>query len=299
MPVMPSQWAWLSCRALIGFVFAGLYAVIEAWINAKATNANRGALYALYQIANFAASASGQLALKPLGAGGFSAFAVAGALLALAIVPMAMTSVDPPAQPRSVRPRLIWLVRMAPVACCAVLAAGAANGALFALGPVFAVGIGMAPTSAPLFTSSIVLGSALGVLPIAAISDRVDRRLVIAAVMIAGAACEVALSRLAAPGPWLLVLGFLVGLTTYCLYTLAVSLANDHGDPHDLIFISVGLLFIYCIAAIAAPAVASVLMKDFGPRMLFIQNAYVHLAIAALALWGLLAKPHRSRTRPA
>ena len=44
--------------------------------------------------------------------------------------------------------------------------------------------------SAPLFTSSIVLGSALGVLPIAAISDRVDRRLVIAAVMIAGAACR-------------------------------------------------------------------------------------------------------------
>jgi MFS family permease len=299
MPVMLSQWAWLSCRALIGFVFAGLYAVIEAWINAKATNANRGALYALYQIANFAASASGQLALKPLGAGGFSAFAVAGALLALAIVPMAMTSVDPPAQPRSVRPRLIWLVRMAPVACCAVLAAGAANGALFALGPVFAVGIGMAPTSAPLFTSSIVLGSALGVLPIAAISDRVDRRLVIAAVMIAGAACEVALSRLAAPGPWLLVLGFLVGLTTYCLYTLAVSLANDHGDPHDLIFISVGLLFIYCIAAIAAPAVASVLMKDFGPRMLFLQNAYVHMAVAALALWRLLAEPPRSRTRPA
>jgi MFS family permease len=115
MPVLVSQWAWLGCRALLGFVFAGLYAVIEAWINAKATNANRGVLYALYQIANFAASASGQLALKPLGAGGFSAFAVAGALLA--IVPMAMTSVDPPAQPRSVRPRLLWLIRMAPLPC--------------------------------------------------------------------------------------------------------------------------------------------------------------------------------------
>jgi MFS family permease len=92
MPVMLFPWAWLACRALIGFVFAGLYAVIEAWINAKATNSNRGALYALYQIANFVASASGQLALKPLGPDGFSSFAVAGALLALAIVPMAMTS---------------------------------------------------------------------------------------------------------------------------------------------------------------------------------------------------------------
>ena len=134
-------------------------------------------------------------------------------------------------------------------------------------------------------------------MPIAAISDRIDRRLVIAAVMIAGAASETALSRVAAPGAWLLVLGFLVGLTTYSLYTLAVSLANDHGAPHDLIFISVGLLFIYCVAAIAAPALASLLMKHFGPRMLFIQNAYVHLAIAALALWGLLTHPRRAGTR--
>jgi MFS family permease len=220
MPVLVSQWAWLGCRALLGFVFAGLYAVIEAWINAKATNANRGVLYALYQIANFAASASGQLALKPLGAGGFSA--VAGALLALAIVPMVMTSVDPPAQPRSVRPRLLWLVRMAPLPCCAVLAAGAANGALFALGPVFAVGIGMTATSAPLFTSSIVLGSALGVLPIAAISDRVDRRLVIAAVMIAGAAPKPPRAAWRRPAPGCCP-RFLVGLTTYSLYTLAVS----------------------------------------------------------------------------
>ena len=299
MPVIVSPWSWLGCRGLIGFVFAGLYAVIEAWINAKATNANRGVLYALYQIANFAASGSGQLAMRPLGAGGFSAFAVSGALLALAIVPMAMTSVDPPAQPRSVRPRLLWLVRKAPIPCFAVLAAGAANGAQFALGPVFAVGIGMTPTSAPLFTSSIVLGSALGVLPIAAISDRIDRRLVIAAVTIAGAACETALSRLTAPGVGLIVLGFLVGLTTYSLYTLAVSLANDDGAPHDLIFISVGLLFIYCVAAIVAPAIASVLMKDFGPQTLFLQNAYVHLAIAALALWGALARPRRATTKPA
>ena len=143
MPVWVGPAAWLVFRALIGFAFAGLYAVIEAWINAKATNSNRGKLYALYQIANFAASASGQMAMQPLGPAGFAPFAVAGALLALAILPMAMTSVDPPAQPRGVRPRLLWLIRMTPISCLAVLAAGSANGASFALGPIFAVGIGM------------------------------------------------------------------------------------------------------------------------------------------------------------
>jgi MFS family permease len=299
MPTLVAPWAWLLSRALIGFVFAGLYAVIESWINSKATNANRGTLYALYQIVNFVAAAGGQLALKPLGPDGFASFAVAGALLALAIVPMAMTSVDPPAQPRRVRPRLLWLVQLAPISCLAAFAAGAANGALFALGPVFAVEIGMAPQSVPLFTSSIVLGSALGVFPIGVVSDRIDRRLVMAAVMIAGAACEVALSRLTAPGVWMIVFGFLIGLTTYSLYSLAVSLANDRASPRDMIFVSVGLLFVYCLAAIAAPAVASVLMKDFGPQSLFIQNAYVHIAIAAFALWRVIVEPGSRRARQA
>jgi MFS family permease len=235
------------------------------------------------------------MALQPLGSTGFAPFAVAGALLAVAIVPMAMTSVDPPVQPRSVRPRLMWLIRAAPISCFGVLAAGAANGASFALGPVFAVDIGMSPDRAPLFTSAIVVGSALGVFPAGVLSDRVDRRLVMAAVMIAGAACEVMLSRQTGPGPWLIALGFLVGLTTYSLYTLAVSLANDSASPQDMILISVGLLFIYCVAAIAAPAIASVLMRSFGPRALFLQNAYVHLAIAAFALWRLVTQPGKRR----
>jgi len=40
-------------------------------------------------------------------------------------------------------------------------------------------------------------------------------------------------------------------------------------------------------------------MKHFGPQTLFLQNAYVHLIVAALALWGLLATSRRTRTQPA
>ena len=294
-PVLVSPWVWLVFRAVFGFVFAGLYAIIEAWINHRASDANRGALYALYQIVSFGAAAVGQVALGPLGPTGLSSFPVAGAVLALAIVPMAMTSVDPPAQPRTVRPRLLWLIRMAPVSCLAVLAAGAANGASTSLGPVFAVDIGMSPDAAPFFTSAMVLGSALGVFPIGAASDRIDRRLVMAAVMIAGAVFEVGLSRVAAPGVWAIALAFMVGLTTSSLYALAVSIANDGASPHDLVFISVGLLFIYCMAAVVAPAAASILMRSFGPQALFLQNAYVHMAIAAFALWRLIELKPRGK----
>ncbi|MGD1036472.1 MAG: MFS transporter [Roseiarcus sp.] len=287
MPGWVAPAPWMVCRGALGFVFAGIYAVVESWINAKASNANRGALYGVYQIVNFAASAGGQLLLAAFAPASFLPFTISGALLALAIVPLAMTSVDPPAHPKSVRLRLRWLVRLAPVSAFAALAAGAANGACFALGPVYALGIGMKPSAVPLFTAAIVAGSALGVYPAGLLSDRCDRRLIIVVAMTAGAAAEALLASLRLAGAPLIFLGFLVGLTTYTLYTLATSHAADRAKPQEMVLVSAGILFIYCIGAIAAPALASLLMRAFGPSALFAQGALVHVAIAAFALWRL------------
>jgi MFS family permease len=288
MPAAVAPAPWMVSRGALGFVFAGIYAVAESWINAKASNANRGALYAVYQIVSFVGSAGGQLLLVAFAPASYLPFTVAGALLALAIMPMTMTSVDPPAQPRSVRLRLRWLFRLAPVSAFAALAAGAANGACFALGPVYALGVGMAPSAVPLFTAAIVAGSALGVYPVGVLSDRMDRRLVMVLAMAAGAAAEIALAGLRLAGAPLIILGFLVGLTTYTIYTLATSHANDRARPNEMVLVSAGLLFVYCVAAIAAPALASLLMRAFGPAALFAQAAIVHVAIAAFALQSLL-----------
>ena len=245
MPVMVSQWAWLGCRALIGFVFAGLYAVIEAWINAKATNSNRGALYALYQIANFVASASGQLALKPLGVSGFSPFAVAGALLALAIVPMAMTSVDPPAQPRSVRPPPPLAHSHGADSVFRRAGRGRRERRLSRSDPFTPSGSAWRRDSAPLFTSVRRPGLRARRLCRSPRSPTaIDRRLVIAAVMIAGAArSKRALSRMACARSVRLLDARLSGRPDDLLglYALAVSHRQRSWRLRtDLVFISVG-----------------------------------------------------------
>lgn len=298
MPGWDAPAPWMAFRGALGFVFAGIYAVVESWINAKATNGNRGALYGVYQIVNFAASAGGQLFLREFSAASFLPFTVGGSLLALAIVPLTMTNVDPPAQPKSIRLRLGWLIRLAPVSAFASLVAGAANGAAFALGPVYALQIGVKPSAVPLFTAAIVAGSALGVYPAGWLSDRMDRRLVMAVAMTAGGTAEVVLAALRLSGAPLVGMGFLVGVTTYTLYTLATSHANDRAQPHEMVAISAGLLFIYCIGAIVAPALASLLMRAFGPSALFAQGALVHYAIAGFALWRLVADPAGRGARP-
>jgi MFS family permease len=287
-PIWVAPAAWLVMRAALGFAFAGLYGIVESWINSKATNSNRGALYGVYQIINYCASACGQLLLTLHTPMSYELFSVAGALLAMSIVPLAMTTVEAPIQPKTVRIRLSWLARLSPVAAIAAVAVGAANGAVWALGPVYALGLGLSPEAVPWFTTAVILGSAIGVYPAGRLSDHLDRRIVIVAVAGAGALLEIALWRYQGNGASLVALGFAVGATTFALYTLAISHANDRASADQTMLISSGMLFLYCIGAILAPALAALMMRLFGPSTLFAQNALVHLVLAAFTLWRIV-----------
>jgi MFS family permease len=290
-PLWVQPAAWLIMRGGLGFALAGLYGIIESWINSKASNANRGALYGIYQIVNYCASAFGQLILTLRAPNSYELFSVAGALLAMAIVPLAMTTVEPPLEPKTVRIRLGWLVRVSPVAALAAVLVGAANGAMWAMGPIYALGQGLRPEEVPWFTTAVVIGSAIGVYPAGRLSDHFDRRFVIVAVAGAGAALEVVLWRWQGGGAMLVALGFAVGVTTFALYTLAISHANDRASASELMLISSGMLFLYCLGGILAPALAASMMRLYGPSALFAQNALVHLALAAFTLWRVVARP--------
>ncbi len=52
MTVDPILWSVL--RAITGFCLAGLYLIIESWLNDSATNQNRGLVMSAYIVVNFA-----------------------------------------------------------------------------------------------------------------------------------------------------------------------------------------------------------------------------------------------------
>ncbi len=285
LPAAEIPIAWLASRALLGFVLAGVYAIIESWINAFAGNHNRGSLYGIYQIVNFAASAAGQLLMRGLDPTTFLPFTVGSALSALAIVPLSLTKADAPQIPAAVKLELAMFRRLAPVALAGAFVAGACNGAAVSLAPVYALRIGVAPQTVPFFTSAIIIGSALGVYPAGRLSDRMDRRLVVALAMGAGAILELALAIIEPTGSLLIMLGFLVGLTTYTLYTLIVAIANDGVAPREMVAISASMLFVYCVGAILSPTTGSGFMQIFGPAALFWQSGLLHGALAIFALF--------------
>ena len=56
--------AWLIMRLVTGFCFAGVYVVVESWLNARSDNESRGRILSIYMIVSYAGLAGGQLLFK-------------------------------------------------------------------------------------------------------------------------------------------------------------------------------------------------------------------------------------------
>jgi MFS family permease len=297
-PLLVSTITWVILRVLIGAAFAGIYSVTDSWVNAVSTNANRGQVYAFYQIVNFCGNAIGQQASGIGHAKGFELFSLSAILLAFAIVPLSTTNKSAPERPRTLRLHLLWLMRLSPIGAMTAVVIGAANGCFFALAPVYALEVGGSPRAVSAFMTATVIGSAVMMWPVGRLSDALDRRFLLLVFAFAGGIVEVALwFRLvgAAGQP---LMGFAVGATTLVLYTLGSSHANDRGGAENAVEVSTGLLFLYCAGAIVAPTVASALMERYGVAALFGQNAMLHLGLAAFVAWRIWVRGSGQRPKP-
>ena len=291
LPVLVHPVAWVALRGVIGFAFAGLYGVIDAWVSAKSRNENRGRVYAVYQLVNFSGSAVGQQLVASASPQSFALFSLVAALFALAILPLAFTRAEEPEIPAAVRLDIAWLARTSPVGAMTALAVGAANGSFWSLAPLYGLAMGLDTAGIAAFFSAVVIGSALAVWPIGRLSDMFDRRKIIVLCALAGSLVEIALWRgLFVTQSGLMAEGFALGASIMALYTLAVAQTNDRTVAGKAVMVSSGLLFLYCAGAVVAPLVGSGLMAAFGPRSLFGMNMALHLGLAAFTLWRMLAK---------
>ena len=298
-PAIQHWIAWVALRGVIGFSFAGLYAVIEAWLNARSDNSNRGRVYALYQIVTFAGSACGQEVIGLANPRAELLFSLAAACIVVAVIPLALTKATPPRAPRSVTLRIGWLARMSPVGAVAAVCIGAANGSYYSLAPVFGLGLGLTPAGVAGFMTATTLGTALAVYPVARLSDGHDRRVVLLVFGAIGILAETMLVLRGTASMTLLdCLGFAIGASTMVLYTIAISHANDRAGPDNAIEVSAGMLFLYCVGAIVMPAIGSSLMSRFGPSALFAQNAAVHMVLVGFVLWRIVVGQPSGYTAP-
>jgi MFS family permease len=235
---------------------------------------------------------------------GFALFAVTAIAITLALVPVGLTTSSAPQPLRQVRLRLGRLYAMSPVGVVGGFFVGLANGAFGGLGAVFATQIGMSVTGVALFMSAALVGGALAQVPIGRLSDRVDRRKVIAAACalaaVAGGllallgdarqgglllSADVALADLSPLA--LVAVAALFGAAIYPQYSLCVAHTNDFVGREDFVEASSGLLLTWAIGASIGPVVAAFAMDGLGVGGLFLYTAVAHASFAAFTVYRI------------
>src|SRR5690606_1363433 len=151
-------------------------------------------------------------------------------------VPVVLTRVPHPAPISAVRLDLMKLWRISPLGVAGTAVAGLANGAFFALGPVFAQRIGLDTAAVALFMSLVLLGGVALQWPIGAAAVRWDRRAVIFAVAVCGAAfAALAGLSLEQPVAGMVASMVLCGGAAFSLYPLCIAHANDYADSREFV----------------------------------------------------------------
>jgi MFS family permease len=276
---------WTLFRLVNGFCLAGIYLVIESWLNDHASNRNRGLVMSAYVFVNFIAFTIGQLMVTLYAIREAGDFILAAMLASFAIVPVALTRSAQPAPITIVSFRPMELYRAAPVGLVASMMVGMANGAFWGLGPISAAGNGLDVGKVALFMSGATLAGALVQWPIGRLSDRFDRRIVLLVLLIGAAATGVLLWALARNGWLLLAFGLLFGALALPCYSLAAAHAYDKTSASEMVPTAATILLANAVGAAIGPLPASLVMDALGPRALFLFTAAAQASLAAYVFY--------------
>lgn len=277
---------WIVLRAAVGFAIAGQLVVAESWLNSTAGPDNRGRVFSFYMIAIYLAFGSGQLVLGWGDPAGSTLFLVVTLLLSASILPIVLTRTAAPLAPPTTRLAIRRIYEVAPLGLVGALAAGLALGAVQSIGPQFARELGLPVVHISWFMGAFFLSGLLLQWPAGYLSDRTDRRRVVAVMALITSAAFVAIA--AAEGlALLLALAVVGGGSVATLYPLSVAHANDRLRGESVVAITGGLLLLYGFGAIAGPILATTAMAVFGTAALFFGAAVPCVVLAGYAVWRI------------
>jgi MFS family permease len=280
---------WITLRFLSGFAIAGLFMVIESWLNVSTDNTWRGRILSIYMVTIYSALGVGQFLLLTYDLKGFETFSLVAMLFALSLVPVSLSRVP---APEILFPTILpfrQLYRLSPLGVLGCFGSGLMLGAFYTLAPIFAQNLGLPIDRIALLMSAAIIGGLVLQWPIGRLSDVVDRRLVLTVALFAVALAGGAIMLLSI---WPKLPGlFYVAGAVFCLgfvvYPLSVGHANDHITTENRVGISGGLLFAYSIGAAMGPVLASLAMRRAGDYALFAFIGGIAFLVGLFALWRM------------
>lgn len=287
--VSPAPWALM--RFLSGICFAGIYVVAESWLNHRASSSNRGQLLAIYMLVLYVGLGSAQFLLVISGPQSTEAFMLVSALISIAMVPIVASAQEATRPVAPQRVRVTDLYRNSPLGVVAVAFSGMISSIIFSMGPVYARLSGFGTRGVAAFMAVSIFAAVLTQYPVGRLSDRMDRRTVIASVCLLATLVAATVEVFTPlPRPLFLLLAALFSGAALTLYSLSVSHVNDKLEPSQMVAASSALLLINGTAAAFGPLITGTLMGEFGARAYFAVLGTLTGALTLFDLWRKLRR---------
>ena len=290
--------AWIAIGFMRGFCLAGIYAIVESYLQGKAENRIRGRLLGLYSITQYGGWAAGNQMMRLGDAQAFTIFGIAAAVVTIFLTPLMLIQDGPRVRGKKrAGMRLLWLLRTTPVGFICAGLIGFANGPFWSLTPVYATKLGMSGVATGTLVTAITLGSAAFQFPVGKLSDAIDRRFVLIGLTLVTALVEIGVYWM---GPLLLgwpfiVTGFFLGGIISTQYYASSAYTNDITGRDNAVGVASALLFLYCTGAVLGPVTAYYVMRYLGDSALYLHNAGIHVAMAVFVTLRVLRSPGRDK----
>ena len=291
--VFIEPYMWFFIRILTGISLAGIFVIMESWLNDKSTNETRGQILSIYMIITFAFLGMGQFLLNLSDPAKVDLFILVSILLSFALLPILLSVSEAPniANPKKFSLKRLFVI--SPLGFVGAFFTGLAHSAILGYGAVFAAAKGFGIFEISIFMVIVTSFGALFQWPIGYISDKIDRRIILIAVTLIASA----LSLFIVASSYISLIIFFLLLAIYAgmslpMYSLTVAHTNDFLQQDEIIGASSAFAILVGLGAICGPITASFFMNIIGPDGFFVYLFVVH---GLLGLFGLYRMAKRSK----
>ncbi len=285
--IFVDPWTWGIMRLVTGFSYAGLFIVVESWLNEAANNSTRGKLFSIYMLVSLGGNAGGQMLLNLFSPSGFELFVLVSLIVSCAVIPILLSVSRAPQFDTLEKVGIVQLYRVSPLGVVGMLVTGMLLGAIYGMGAVYATDVGLSVKETSFFMSSLIVGGFVFQYPLGWLSDHIGRRKVILFSCVIGAIVSFSAMRFTGEGLLLFTLVAAIGGLAMPLYALCGVHTNDYLTPTQMVAASGTLVLLSAIGATFGSPITALAMDIFGPQAFYGSIGTMLSSVVIFAGWRL------------
>jgi MFS family permease len=284
----PNLWIWFPVRFVLSSALNGLFVVTEFWINRLADEGHRGRYIALYTICMAGSFGVGPAILQIIGTHGIAPFAAGALMLLAALLPVTLARNHAPKMQAGIPASVYGMIALAPATFAAAAVFGAIDAGMFGLFPVYAVRSGYTEAHAALAVTAMAIGSIVFQYPLGVLTDRMNRRHLLALCAGTGIIGVVITPFVIATPLLMYFVLFVWGGWVLGVYSVGLTLLGERFQGPDLASANAGFIMSYCAGLLVGPAVEGAALDAWNPHGLLVVLGAIS---AAYALYLLIGRP--------